>query len=235
MLCPQTMYCCIEQFCLGILVIGGMTSPRSVEFWWEVPPHPHPDPEQANCLLGDYGRDLNQGATVDFVSGHLVACYSESCEIYREGAWQHLQNTLEMRLYHSSATTEDSVLLIGGYSGTGSTEWIPVDGSPSQAGPFHVRHGIGHCTIQLSTNTIVVTGGQGDGGSTLDYVTEYQLTTGQETLLQPLQQPRYGHACGVYQGVGGEQVNKMKFAAKFSIFNCFSFRCQSTPENYDRA
>ena len=69
--------------------------------------------------------------------------------------------------------------------------------------------------------------------------------TGQETLLQPLQQPRYGHACGVYQGVGGEQVNKMKITENsanhslnlsaaqlriFMTFNCFC--CWSTPEEY---
>merc|ERR1719397_1419282 len=98
---------------------------------------------------------------------------------------------------------ENRILLIGG-AVSRSTEWISLDGSPSQAGPFEVRHGFDHCTIQLSADLIVVTGGRG----TESYVTEYQLTgnNGNETPLTPMRQARYEHACGVYQGAAGQQV-----------------------------
>ena len=145
--------------------------------------------------------------TVNLVSGRLVACYNDKCDIYQEGHWQHLQNTKVPRKFHSSAATKDAVLLIGGLSDTGesetSTEWIPMDGSPAQPGPFAIRHGFQHCTIQISENIIVVTGGHETGS----YVTEYDLVEGYETPLTPLGRPRYNHACAVYQDGGGQQVS----------------------------
>ena len=112
---------------------------------------------------------------------------------------------------HSSAVNNGRILLIGGEVGTQvedttSTEWIPVDGSPSQPGPFQVRHGSRHCTVQVSSDIIVVTGGY----QTEEYVTEYRLTGDEsnETLLTSMGQGRYYHACGLYKGAGGEQVRR---------------------------
>ena len=124
-------------------------------------------------------------------------------EIYEEGSWQHLLNTTVSRVHHSSATTEEAVLLIGGdYSNT--TEWIPMDGSPPQPGSFTVQHGDRHCTIQLSDKIIVVTGGWG----TSDFVTQYHLVDGTKTSLTRLGQPRDDHACGVYQDTDDQQVSR---------------------------
>merc|ERR1711963_620968 len=100
-----------------------------------------------------------------------------------------------------------AMLLIGSSSGSAaglhSTEWIPVDGSPSQPGTFNVRHGSHHCTIQLSSNHIVLTG----GWDSEDYVTGYQLDAldGDMTLFNGMKLGRRGHACGAYQA-GGQQV-----------------------------
>ena len=182
----------------GILVMGGDTSYafRSVEFW----------SEQGGCILSDYPRGLNQAPTTNFVSNRLVTCGLRTCDIYKEGSWEQLQSTtasLTRRIHHSSAKTADAVLLIGGsYSNT--TEWIPMDGSAAHQGPFIVKHGESHCTVQISDDTIVVTG----GFRTEDYVTQYQLTDGTETPLTSLGQPRRGHACGVYQDLSGQQVSK---------------------------
>ena len=177
----------------GILVIAGDNKASSIEFW----------SEQESCILNDYPRLMWSNPTVNLVSNRLVACLGNTCEIYRDGSWQHLQNTTVRRTYHSSATTQDAVLLIGGeYSST--TEWIPIDGSPAQPGPFTVRHGFSHCTIQISDDVIVVTG----GANSKDYVTEYQLTDGTETLLTSLGTPQNQHACGVYQDTNGQQVSK---------------------------
>ena len=76
-------------------------------------------------MLGDYSREMEHGPTVNLVSGQLVACYDDSCDIYNNGKWNHLVDTGSTRYYHSSAVTEDKILLIGGeYSR--SAEWISV-------------------------------------------------------------------------------------------------------------
>ena len=157
---------------------------------------------------------MTYGPTVNLVSDRLVACYLNTCEIFQDGTWKHLQNTTVTRVGHSIAASKDAILLIGGIMTdnighylsptvyTNTTEWIPVDGSAARQGPFTVGHGHDHCTIQLSADIIVVTG----GAYTWHYVTEYQLADGKETILTSLQQPRYTHACGFYQETGGNQV-----------------------------
>ena len=97
-----------------------------------------------------------------------------------------------------------------------------MDGSPAQPGPFIIRHGQGHCTIQVSTYVIVVTGGEdrdlewhwpdddalpiGPRGK----VTKYHVTGDNlETPLTPMNHYRTYHACGVYQGAGGQQVSEL--------------------------
>ena len=189
--------CASDWHLAGILVIGGSSydsASQSAEFWL---------PEQGGCVLNDYPRKMYGGQTLNLVSGGLVACYLDTCDIYQEGSWQHLQNTTATRTYQSSATTEDAVLLIGG-GHSNTTEWIPVNGSPVRQGPFTVRHESSHCTIQISADIIVVTGGHG----TEDYVTQYQLADGNETPLTSMGQPRYDHACGVYQDPSGQQVSE---------------------------
>ena len=198
------------DFPAGILLVGGdvdnLSAPLSVEFW----------SKQGSCVLPDYPRQMRLSPSVNLVADQLVTCYKFTCEIYQEGSWQHLQN-ITGREEHSSATTKDSVLLIGGLvldganvAPTNTTEWIPLDGSPPHPGPFNVRHGGFHCTIQISPDVVVVTGGcwdlQSHDGCSEDYVTEYQLIDGKETLLTPLVRSRYAHACGVYQDGGGQQV-----------------------------
>ena len=118
-------------------------------------------------------------------------------------------------LRHSASAQNGTAMLLIGASGGSfkhSTEWIPVDGSPSQPGTFSVRHGSDHCTIQLSSNHILLTGGSG----TEDYVTGYQLDAldGDMTLFNGMKHGRRGHACGAYQA-GGQQVH---FSNQYPIF-----------------
>ena len=149
---------------------------------------------------------MGYGPTANLVSGQLVACDYDSCEIYNGGGeWTHLSDTSSTRSLHTSAVRDDRILLIGGEVDH-STEWISVDGSPSQPGPFDVRHGSRHCTVQLSSDLILLTGGY----DTFDFVTSYQLTSnGDETPLTPMNQGRHLHACGVYQDAGGQQVRRL--------------------------
>ena len=167
-------------------------------------------------MLSDYPREMWDGPTANLVSGHLVACYENSCEFFNGGEWTHLVNTRFSRSSHSSAQNDDRILLIGGHDSR-STEWISVDGSPSQPGPFHVRHGHAHCTIQVSEDIIVVTG----GFQTWKYVTEYNMTgDGKETHLTPMGGGRYRHACAAYQDADGQQVNRVcNYICTHSILN----------------
>ena len=195
--------CNLDKNLAGILVLGGDDDigRNSVEIWSAV------NPEQGSCVLNDYPRSLEHGPTVNLVSGRLVTCYWDTCEIYEEGSWRHLTNTTYDRQLHTSAATKDAVLLIGGdgpQSPIFSTEWIPVDGSPAQQGPFTVRHGNDHCTIQTSESVIVLTGGDFADS----FVTPYHLLDGSERPLTPLIQGRRDHACGVYQDANGQQVSK---------------------------
>ena len=95
-------------------------------------------------MHADYPRQMFFGPTANLVSGQLVACYGDSCEIYNNGQWNHLAETKSTRYDHSSAVKEDRILLIGGFA-SNSTEWISMDGSPSMARPFDVstiRHAL---------------------------------------------------------------------------------------------
>ena len=144
--------------------------------------------------------------TANFVSGKLVSCYKASCDIYNDGMWTELVKTRVSRIMHSTVQTENQILLIGGFQ-THSTEWIPVDGSPSQPGPFEVRNREWHCTIQVSLHTLVVTGGRVHETAAENYVTEYQLTgDGAERVLNGMITGRYLHACGHYRDADGQQV-----------------------------
>ena len=166
---------------------------HSVEFWSAV------NPDEGSCVTADYPREMNYGPTANFVAGQLVACGENRCDVYVAGQWVFLVTTLAERRYHSSVVRGDRILLIGGDSKT--TEWISLDGSASQLG-FTIRHNYRHCTIQLSPDLIVVTGGY----SRSTYVTEYQLSTGTGRTLTRLKTGRDYHACGVYHNSAGQQV-----------------------------
>ena len=185
----------------GILVIGGnviggnpSSAWKSVELW---------SPAES-CVLEDYPRDMEFGPTANLVSGELVACFEDICDIYYNGEWNHLVDTRESRTRHSSAVKDDRILLIGGRDSR-STEWILLNGTVLN-GPFYIRHGLLHCTLQISNEIIIVTGGE----DTESYVTEYHLSgDGNNTPLSSMTQRRFGHACGVYRGAGGEQVRRV--------------------------
>ena len=91
-------------------------------------------------------EEVRYGPTVNLVSGRN----EDTCEIYQEGSWQHLQRTTATRKYQSSGTTEEAVLLIGGYTDDSSdhsehtTKWIPVDG----AAAGHLKSDMDHATVR---------------------------------------------------------------------------------------
>ena len=160
---------------------------------------------------------MGLGPTANVVNGQLVACSEGSCDTFEGGDWKHLVDTRDStRIFASNAVNYDRMLLIGGLQvdpdNSDTTEWISVDGSPAQPGPFNGNHDHmygDHCTIQTALDRIVVTGGRRGNADDYDYdyVAEYQLTGDfTETPLTPMHKGRFGHACGVYQEVDGQQV-----------------------------
>ena len=100
---------------------------------------------------------MKWGPTANFVGGQLVACYYDSCERYvnATGEWTKIADTSSTRFKHSLAQIENQILLIGGTHRVGSRKW-----GPSVKGPLDIiRHGDDHCTIQVSSDLIVVTSG----------------------------------------------------------------------------
>ena len=95
----------------------------------------------------------------------------------------------------------DGIMLLGG-SRTNTTEVIPPTGEAAVAGDFAIRHGESHCTIALTSNIGIVTGGH----DTSDLVTSYTLPGGSPRPLPPLQEGRWGHACSWYYR-GEEKVS----------------------------
>ena len=189
------------------MVLGGIDHSydyeNRIEFW---------SPDEGSCLLHSYPRGMWE-PTTNIVSDQPITCFLNSCELFRDGSWDHLTDTRARRWGHSSAVHNDRVLLIGGsgwddqQTDNWSTEWIHASGY-SQPGPFNVSHGDGHCTIQVSTDLIVVTGGWvKEGGLTQDLVTEFHLSGDtSKTPLTRMINARSDHACGVYQEAGGQKV-----------------------------
>jgi hypothetical protein len=148
--------------------------------------------------------------TVDTVAGRVLACYGASCLELTGSGWEAGPSTLYSRVGHTSAVTAEGLLLVGGHGGmdsTTTTELLPAEGGPSKEG-FTLQLGRQfHCSIQLSADTIVLTGGHTTGS----LVTEHSgLGTGGEVTtreLPALLTPRALHACGVYT-VGGTQVGR---------------------------
>ena len=167
-------------------------------------------------MLKDYPRRIGNGPTANLVSGQLVVCSEGSCDTFEGGEWNHLVDTLvPTRILSSSAVNDHRMLLIGGLlvdpDNSDTTEWIPVDGSPAQPGPFKLRV-YDHCAIQTAPDRIVITGGIGTGigANGEDYVVEHELTGDfTETPLTPMRQGRFAHACGGYKGVDGQQVRRV--------------------------
>ena len=86
----------------GILVIGGDSYyENSVEFWSPS------DPEEGSCKLNDYPREMYNGPTANLVSGQLVACYGDSCEINNGGEWMHLAATSSRKTTTEFSSLED--------------------------------------------------------------------------------------------------------------------------------
>ena len=169
-------------------MVGGNGADTSAEVW-------APPPEETHCTLPDLPSDT-YSPTVDTVEGRILACYRDNCLELTGTGWEAGPSTLHSRSFHTSAVTAEGLLLVGGNDSPTTTELLPGEGGLAREG-FPLQPGrTGHCSIQLSADTIVLTGGAVTGS----LVTEHSgLATGGEVTtreLPTLLTPRYIHAWG---------------------------------------
>ena len=174
----------------GLLIVGGL-SEVAPELW----------SLEDSCLLRQFGGEGKIFSTLDTVEETVISCLAETCEKFEGGSWVPLANTVKRRTEHTSAVFNSQILLFGGSADPSSTEWIPLDGSQPYNG-FAISPGRkNHCSIQPSSNIVILTGGSDTAGQT---VTEVTIPDGTPRNLPGLISSRQYHACGSYQHQGTE-------------------------------
>ena len=136
---------------VGIIVVGGQGSTTSVEFWTPVLP-------DSTCSLPTLPRSMSSQPTVSWIWGAVLACGGGSCLRLESSGWVEGPGLREIRNYHTSATTSRGLLLIGGSTSPGTTELL-VEGLSSVADFSPGQNWRYHCSIQIDSSTIVLTGG----------------------------------------------------------------------------
>lgn len=159
----------------GLLAVGGQGgttdawqgSPSSAEFWAS-------SPQEIHCLLPEIPRQMWQ-PSVEVVGSRALVCEKTGCLWLEKEGWQLGPDTVEKRRYHTSALTEQGVLLVGGMDSPTSTELVPLDGGESRASFALPKGRREHCSIQTGPNSFVLTGGHPHHEGTSNLVTEFTL------------------------------------------------------------
>ena len=104
-------------------------------------------------------RILMHFASSDFSP---ITCYMNSCDLLSPNlGWEEwMASTLHSRRFHSSSVTNQGILLIGGDDSPETSELLPWGTNqsiPSISLPPPGRSR--HCTIQISQDVIILTGG----------------------------------------------------------------------------
>ena len=114
------------------------------------------------------------GATGAIVSGHPMICGGQSrgSGTYRSECYQHSKTTntwtlltpmTTKRSFTASVPLNGKLWVMGGYAPMNnilsSTEYLPLDGGPSQPGPELPSSQYGHCAVKLSTGQVMLLGG----------------------------------------------------------------------------
>ena len=113
------------------------------------------------------------GATGAIVSGRPVICGGKSGHhTYRSECYHHSKTTntwtfltpmTTKRSFTASVPLNGKLWVMGGYAHPNtilsSTEFLPLDGGPSQPGPELPYPRDGHCAVTLSTGQVMLLGG----------------------------------------------------------------------------
>merc|ERR1719367_417836 len=172
----------------GLLLAGG-NSINSAQIWTK---------DSGSCALPSLLAS-ESGHTVDLVSSSLVDCHGTTCNrLTPSEGWEEVVRLKEGRLGHTSAIiSDDLLLLVGGQESSDTTEIVDVAKGESRAS-FTLQPGRQfHCSVQLASDTLVLTGGLG----TENLVTQFSSLGESEPLVKELpglQDSRRAHACGSY-------------------------------------
>merc|ERR1711971_1054543 len=194
----------------GLLVVGGMgqfDASRSAELW---------APNQPSCHLPDLPEDVEAG-TLDLVGGVPTVCQLDHCLRFINNTWQNGSQTLFSRYLHTSAVTSRGLLLVGGIEYSNTTELLKEDGTAEESFPLLPGRSE-HCSVQVSTSSLVVIGGSGawslvteysglDEDAILQKIPMASLCVAAITSreLPQLVEGRQAHACGSYM-IGDVQM-----------------------------
>lgn len=179
----------------GVLLVGGLGSQTSAEFW----------SPSTSCTLPALPRAMyGHTLSVDPLQGKAYACHLTSCAQLSATGWQEAVELVHPRQGHTATTTARGILLMGGSLSPTTTELVAASEGVSREG-FTLSPGRqGHCTVQVDPATVVVTGGR----DTQALVTRYSGLEGEEVVARDLANlltGRQDHACGSYM-VGEVQV-----------------------------
>merc|ERR1712130_701697 len=90
----------------GLGAAGGNGGLKTAEFWAKMP-------QEVHCSLPSFPDELYD-PTLDLLQDRLIACYERKCYQLEGGEWIVWATTAEVRKYHTSAVTEEGLLLVGG-------------------------------------------------------------------------------------------------------------------------
>jgi len=224
----------------GLLVVGGQGgnsnagqgSPNSAEFWAISPD------EEIHCLLPQIPHTLWQ-PTIAVVGSRALVCEKTSCLWLDKEGWQVGPDTLQMRRYHTSAVTDQGVLLVGGMDSPTTTELVSLHGGESRPGFALSKGRREHCSIQTGPNSFVLTGGHLT--DTFNLVTEFTLIGLDQVEtkdLPTLKQGRFQHACGAYDigatkmliVTGGEYGGNSLSSTEVALAKCWNMAPKESGE-----
>ena len=141
--------------------------------------------------------------------GASMAAPGTLCVQFSNGIWSNISSPLQLRerSFFTSAVIGNYILLEGGWSSCtetidNSTTYVHANGNDTFEGPPMTRTRQLHCSIQVDSSTIVLTGGVGmaSSGHAMSSVVQYsQLAVGKSPTsreLPDLNRARAAHACG---------------------------------------
>merc|ERR1711962_354143 len=199
----------------GLLVVGGHKPeylPGNDELWAsDLPP----------CALPTLPRAM-WGNTVDVIGDTILACHWDYCDQLTSSGWQPGPQLTHARHFHASAVTGRGVLLVGGAISPFTAELLPIENDhlvPSLENNHLVtsvennnslvltleHEWLHHCTIEVSSSTILLTGGWETETMVLEISNlDGNLEQVRTRRLPDLLTGRDSHASGTYM-LGGIQ------------------------------
>ena len=150
--------------------------------------------------ISQYLPDLPQDYryhSCDFVEGEVLVCGGLSASGYcnyltPDKDWSLHSNFTHPREGHSTSIITDSLLVMGGYFSSETSELFTPDiGNTWQPGQDLGYDHVHGCAVKIAPEVILMIGGE----KSLNTVVEWNITSGVKTRRADLLQGRYWHSC----------------------------------------